>query len=99
MNVVTMTGRLVKEVKTIAGEKGDGCVFTLACQKDKEHADFFPCSAWGNTATYLDSYTHKGDLLGIRGRLTMYKDKNDNMKIGVVVDTAEILAYNKKEDK
>ena len=98
MNAVNITGRLVKDVKTVAGEK-EGCVFTIACQKDKEHCDFFPCSAWSKSAEFLDKYSHKGDLLGIKGRLTTYKDKDNNDKFGIVVDSVEILSYAKREDK
>ena len=97
MNSVNLVGRLAKDVTLTAGEK-EGCVLTVAVQGYGDKVDFIPCSAWGKQAEYLDKYSHKGDLLSVSGRLTTYKDKDNNFKMGVVVNTVSVLSHAKPKD-
>ena len=98
MNAISLVGRLVKEAVVTAGEK-EGAVFTLAVQGYGEKVDFIPCSAWGSSATYIERNGKKGDLLSLQGRLTTYKDKDGNLKTGVVANSLQILAHAKVDKK
>lgn len=76
MNVVTLTGRIVKDPEIRMSQGGvANCAFTLAVNRPykdangERQADFVNCVAWRNTAEYLKNYVKKGNLLGVQGRL------------------------------
>ena len=73
MNNVCIIGRITKDIELKeygkGKDKGLMCRFTVAVQRDKDTADFIPCTAFGKTAEFLDAYTVKGTRIGIEGRL------------------------------
>lgn len=95
MNNVFLTGRLTKDIEVQVTDKSEGTMFTLAVQETKDKCHFIPCSAWGSSCTFLDKYAGKGDLIGLVGRITTYKDNKGNYKWGVVVEKVEILSKKK----
>lgn len=92
MNSVNLLGRLTREPElrvTPSGQKR--CFFTLAVDKGlnrqkrqefesqgKATADFINCSAWGIRAETICNYVHKGDMIGVSGRLSAGSQKQGN---------------------
>ena len=85
LNRVTLTGHLTKDPDLRATQSGLSVTqFVVAVQrqfakKDGEReADFISCVAWRKTAENIGKYFHKGDLIGIDGRIQTrsYDDKN-----------------------
>ena len=115
MNSVAISGRLVKdiELKYTQSQK-EVCSFTVAIDKrmtkeqkenakqnNQETCDFIDCQAWNQSAKFLNQYAHKGDVLGIEGRIEKNSYFNNNGEkryvVQVVVDKVEIL--HKQEQK
>ena len=80
------------------------CKFAIACGRkfknangdQVEHVDFFDIVAWGNLATIISQYQHKGDLIYIEGRLSQEKwvDKDtqkNRSKIAITATGCEFL--------
>lgn len=89
MNNVTLTGRLTSDMAFATGKTTNYGRFTLAVQRDKEHADFISCLAFGKTAEIIERYTHKGSKIGLTGRIQTGSYKN---KDGKTVYTTEVVA-------
>lgn len=71
MNSVNIIGRITKDIEVKKTNSGKSvCSFSVAVQRDKENADFIPCTAWDATAENLSKYFHKGDRIGITGVLS-----------------------------
>ena len=97
MNSVTISGRLTADVEVRKTQSGLSVAsFTVAVQKDKEHADFINCVAWRQSADFLGQFTHKGDMVGVMGRLQTRDYERDGQKVyvtEVIADRVEILAH------
>ncbi|MCM1053187.1 MAG: single-stranded DNA-binding protein [Ruminococcus sp.] len=102
MNNVTLVGRLTQdpEVK----ENNDGTFRTLvklAISRDYKNsdgiyeADYIHCVLWNGIASATRDYCHKGDVVGIRGRLQTrtYETENSDKKyvLEVVVDKVSFI--------
>lgn len=102
MNKVALVGRLTKDIEL----RGDGdralAKFTVAIsrpfknkQTDEYEADFISCTAFGKTAEFVSKWFHKGDPLGVTGRIQTgsYQNKNGETvyTTDVVVDAAEFV--------
>ena len=95
MNHASLMGRLTKDptIRYTQGEKST-CIanFTLAVQDDydKDKAAFVPCKAFGKTAECVEKYLHKGDYIGVDGRIETGSYEKDGKKVyttDVVVTT------------
>ena len=76
LNQTVLVGRLVKELEFKKLESGKKvCNITLAVprsfknEEGEYETDFIDCTLWGNIAENTVEYCHKGDLIGIKGRL------------------------------
>ena len=106
INVVTLIGRSTKDIEIRKTQSGKSVVqFTLAVNRRGKDAgaDFINCVAWEKTADVLAQYGHKGDRIGIVGRIATrsYDDKNTGKKTFVteiMVDQFEFLSEQKKEE-
>lgn len=110
MNLVALTGRLVKDVEVKISANGTA-VFgnTLAVQREYKNAegeyesDFVNIVAFSNTAKFLADYSKKGDKISVAGRIqTRNYDGQDGKKVyvtEVVADRVEILTPKKEETK
>jgi single-strand DNA-binding protein len=82
LNNVTLCGRIVAEPKTynLSGDK-QMTTFTIATGYDK-YTEFTDCVAFEQQAKLVSNHCHKGDMLGIVGRLQTrsYEDKQDGKK-------------------
>lgn len=98
MNKVILTGRLVAdpELKT-TGSGVDVTSFRIAVNQDyakqgeERKADFFEVVAWRQTASFICRYFHKGDGIGISGRL---QTRTYQAKDGTNRHVVEVLAEN-----
>ena len=98
INRVVLLGRLTKDPELRTTQNGiSTCTFTVACDrrvgKDQEKkADFISCVAWRHDADFLGRYGHKGDVIGVDGRIqTRTYDKD-----GVTVYVTEVVAESVK---
>ena len=105
INSCVVVGRFTKDVEIRKTQNGKSVVqFTLAVNRRGKDAgaDFINCVAWEKTADVLAQYCHKGDRIGIVGRIATrsYDDKYSNKKIFVteiMVEQCEFLSEGKKE--
>lgn len=76
LNQLVVIGRLTKDPelrKTDAGR--NVTTITLAVPRSYKNSngeydtDFIDCTLWSNVAETTTEYCHKGDLLGVRGRI------------------------------
>ena len=94
INRVVLTGRLTKDIELQKTKSSvDITRFTLAVNRMKNKngdviADFVSCIAFDNTAKFLYRYCHKGDKIGLTGKIQTGKyDKN-----GMTIYTTDIIA-------
>jgi len=79
MNQATMMGRLVRDpqVKYVENDKGKEMAianFRLAVNRRYgEEADYFPCTAFGRLAEFVEDYLFQGIKIIVTGRV-----ENDN---------------------
>ena len=107
LNQVVLVGRLTKEVQINNSENGKKIAkITLAIPRSFKNmngiydTDFVDCILWDNTATNTAEYCHKGDLIGIKGRLqALITETDDGTKNKVIEVIAERVTFlsNKKE--
>lgn len=70
MNIVALSGRLVKDVETKKTKNGkEYCDFTIAVNKYKDGANFINVQSWNATANYLGKYAKKGNMVIVEGSL------------------------------
>lgn len=110
LNQVVLVGRLTKdpEVKELENEKSVSNI-SLAVQrpfKNEEgvyETDFIDCTIWNNVALATREYCHKGDIVGVKGRLqtNSYEDKETGKKITTLNMVAEKVTFlsNKSKDE
>ncbi len=109
MNNVTLVGRLTQdpEVK----ESADGTkrtVITIAVSRDYRNsdgiydADFIRCVLWNGIASATKDYCHKGDVVGVKGKLqSRTYETEDNQKkhiIEVIVDKVSFISSTPKAE-
>ena len=86
MNKIIIKGRLVRDPELKTGASGaEFCKFTVAVDrrkaKDKEReADFFDCTAFGNTGVAINQYMSKGKEILVEGRMESSKSEKDGVK-------------------
>ncbi len=105
MNQVTLVGRLTQdpEVKT----NSDGTcrtIINVAISRDYRNsdgiyeADFIKCVLWNGIAAATKDYCHKGDVVGVKGKLQTrsYETENKEKKYvtEVIVDKVTFISSN-----
>ena len=110
MNKVCLVGRSTIDIELKQTSMGRNYTkFTLAVDRGlgkearesgKQTADFITCTAWGQTAEFLNKYIHKGDRLGITGKIqTGSYINNDGNKVyttDVIVENITLLEGKKE---
>ena len=98
LNHISIMGRLVRDPEMRRTGSGIACAsFTIAVDRDfkgqsgEKETDFIDCTAWRNTAEFVEKYFAKGRMAVVSGRLQMRKwtDKDGNKRT-----SAEIVADN-----
>ena len=81
MNNVNLIGRITRDIEVKKTNSGKSvCSFTIAVQKDKENADFIPCTAWEGIAENIGKFFGKGDRIGITGVLSTRTFEDNGQK-------------------
>lgn len=104
-NTVYLIGRLTNEIELVKEGEKDVARIIIAVQRSFKNeegiyeTDFVPIKLYNNIANNTSEYCHKGDLIGVRGRLQRYSS-NDYTANGmpileVVADKLTYLATNK----
>lgn len=111
MNNVVLVGRLTKDPELIDlanDQTRKKTVITLAVTRNYKNSegeyetDFLRCVLWNAIASSTCEYCHKGDIVGIKGRLetSVYEDekKEKNYFTEVVVEKITFLSSTKKSE-
>ena len=104
-----MVGRLTDDLqvtKTENGKKVSSLV--LAVQRTYKNSDgiyesdFIRCILWNSIASSTSEYCHKGDIVGIKGRIqtSNYEDKDGTRKYTteVIAEKVTFLSSKKPEE-
>ena len=105
LNRICLMGRLTKDPELRYTQSKKPVVsFTIANERDigEKATDFIDCTAWSQTAEFVQKYFRKGQLVALTGRLQSRKwqDKNGNTRTSweVVCDSV-YFAERKAEEK
>ena len=101
LNQTVLVGRLVRDPELYETDNGNKVThITLAVPRsyknmDGEYdTDFISCVLWKGVAENAVEYCHKGDLLGVKGRIQSRKiDIDDQTKKEIVEVVAEKVTY------
>lgn len=104
INNVVLVGRLTKDIELRKTQSGLSVAsFTVACDRrlsqeqrnnNEQSADFISCVAWRGSADFLGNYGHKGDTVGVEGRIQTRSYDRDGQKVYVteiVANSVSIL--------
>ena len=106
-NLVYLIGRLTQdpEIKEMDDNKSSLAI-NLAVQRSYKNeeglyeTDYIRCILWNGIAMHTSEYCHKGDLVGVKGRLQTRKyEVNNEVKYitEVIVDKVSFLSSKKTE--
>lgn len=107
MNRVELVGNIVRDVELQKSAKGlSYCHFQIAVPRSftnedgKRESDFINVTAWRNLADLVGKYVHKGDKVGIVGKIQVRKYENENNETKfateIIADEIEFLNTKKK---
>ena len=98
INNVVLVGRLTRDIELRKTQSGLSVAsFTVACDRrlsqeqrnnNEQSADFINCVAWRGSADFLGKYAHKGDTVGVEGRIQTRNYDRDGQRVYVT----EVLA-------
>lgn len=104
INNVVLVGRLTRDIELRKTQSGLSVAsFTIACDRrlsqeqknnGEQSADFISCVAWRGSADFLGRYAHKGDTVGVEGRIQTRNYDRDGQKVYVteiVANSVSIL--------
>lgn len=101
LNQTVLVGRLVRDPELYETESGNKVTnITLAVPRSYKNSngeydtDYINCVLWKGIAESASEYCHKGDLLGIKGRIqTRTIDLDDETKKNITEVVAEKVTY------
>lgn len=107
-NVIFLIGRLVNdpEIKESESERKHS-IITVAVLRDFKNSDgiyetdFIRCNLWNGIATQVSEYCHKGDLIGIKGRIqnrSYVEDEEVKYITEIIADKVSFLSTKKEEN-
>lgn len=109
MNFVTLVGRITQdpEVKELENSKVSNiCVAVPRSFKNENgeyEADFIDVTLWNEIATNVKEYCHKGDLVGVKGRLQVstYETENGDKRksVKVIAEKISFLSSKPKDEE
>ena len=107
INNVVLVGRLTRDIELRKTQSGLSVAsFTVACDRrlsqkqrnnNEQSADFISCVAWRGSADFLGKYSHKGDTVGVEGRIQTRNYDRDGQKVyitEIVANSVSILHSN-----
>lgn len=102
MNNVVLVGRLGKDPKVGTTKTNRAMAFFTLAVKDGKETVWFPVAVFGDRPVeFLRSYCHKGDLIGITGKLTSRQVDAGQYKkteVGIVGYTVDKLVSGNVKD-
>ena len=107
LNQVFLVGRLTKDPEMEVTPSGKKLLSaTLAVQRSYKspegiyEADFIRCTLWNQTAEITTEHCHKGDIVGIKGRIEVdtTEDEEGNIKYYTNVICERIVFISSKKD-
>lgn len=104
MNSVVIIGRIGNDIELkITSNNKKVVEFSLADtekQNNENITTWFNCIAWEGLAETINKYAHKGDMIGIRGKIrnSKYtnKDGQERTKTYVLVENLQLLPNERK---
>ena len=109
LNQVVLVGRLVRDPELVETENNKKRSYiTLAIPRsfknmDGEYeTDFVNCILWDIVAKSTVEYCHKGDIVGVKGRIqssVVEKDNDKKYYIDVIAEKITFLSSKKKEEE
>lgn len=108
LNQVILVGRLTDDIQVTKKENGKKISsFILAVQRSFKNSegiyetDFIRCTLWNAVAATTSEYCHKGDVVGIKGRLQTRSYEKDNEKkyiMEVIAEKVTFLSSKRQEE-
>lgn len=106
LNQTVLVGRLVKDPELKETESGSKLThITLAVPRSYKNVDgeydtdFISCVLWKGIAENAVEYCHKGDLIGVKGRLQSRNIESENMRKQITELVAEKVTYLSSRNK
>lgn len=109
LNQVVIVGRIVQDPEVKELEDGKKVTnMTVAVQRSYKNAegvydtDFVDCVLWDGIAVNTAEYCHKGDVVGVKGRIktdTYEVDGEKRKSTQIVAEKVTFLANSKDKDK
>lgn len=110
LNQVVLVGRLTDDIEVTKTENDKKVAnVTLAVQRSFKNeegiyeADFIKCTLWNSIAENTTQYCHKGDVVGIKGRIQTdnYEDKDGNKKVAlnIIAEKVTFLSSRSEHDQ
>lgn len=101
VNNVVLVGRITRDPEIRTSSTGTNvCNFSLAINRNFKNnageydADFVNCVAFNQTATLMEQYVAKGQLLSVQGRIqTRNYDDKDGRKVYVTEVVCNTLSF------
>lgn len=106
LNQVVLVGRLTDDIEVATKENGKKVTsLILAVQRTFKNVDgvyetdFIKCTLWNAVASSTSEYCHKGDIVGIKGRIQVnsYEDKDGNKKYSTEVIAEKVTFLSSKK--
>lgn len=97
----TLVGRMVNDPEEKESQNGKPMIrFKLACQKNKETADFVSCTAFGTTGAVVMDFVKKGHQLVAVGKLELntWTDNEGYERTGLNCMVNQVCLVNNKRD-
>ena len=108
LNQIILVGRLTRDIKINKTETGKKvATLSLAIPRSFKNmdgiydTDYVDCILWENIATNTSEYCHKGDIVGIKGRVQSRLYEEGDTKRNVLEVVAEKVTFlsSKKTDE
>ena len=109
LNHIDIIGRVIREPELRVTPNGVSTVtIAVAVERDSNQrdergyrlSDIFNCIAWRQTADYVGKYIHKGDFVGVSGRLQIrsYTDRDGNRRDSVEISADNVYSVGNRRD-
>lgn len=107
LNQVVLVGRLTDDLEVVERKKKKVTTLILAVQRSTKNsdgiyeADFIKCTLWDAVASRTSEYCHKGDIVGIKGRIqtSTYQDKDGKTQYSTEVIAEKVTFLSSKREE
>ena len=107
LNQVVLVGRLTDDLEVQEHKGKKVTTLILAVQRSVKNsdgvyeADFIRCTLWNAIASRTTEYCHKGDIIGIKGRIqtSTYEDKDGKTQYSTEVIAEKVTFLSSKKEE